>query len=97
MSDAQTEHRIGAERVEELEQKLAQIAGREADLRRALIDAHEQLLSRDREIAEMTVRLKRFERVKASLPGRAYLALRRLRSVRAVGRRIKALLSGRAA
>ena len=97
MSDAQTEQGISAQRVEELEGKLAEMAGRETELRRALIDAHEQLLGRDRQIDEMTVRMRRFERIKQSFPGRVYLALRRLPGVRSVGRRVKALLSGRVA
>lgn len=88
------ELRLRTERVEELETKLAEIAGREAELRRALIEAHDQLLRRDQQIAEMTVQVRRIERIKASLPGRLYLALRRFPGLRALERRLKALLSG---
>jgi O-antigen biosynthesis protein len=87
------ELRLRAERVEELEGKLAEIAGREAELRRALIDAHDQLLQRDQQVAEMTVRVRRIERLKASLPGRVLLALRRFPGARALERRLRALLS----
>jgi 2-polyprenyl-3-methyl-5-hydroxy-6-metoxy-1,4-benzoquinol methylase len=38
------------ERVEELEQALAAVGGREGELRRALIEAHDQLLRRDNEL-----------------------------------------------
>ena len=86
--------RLQAERVGELEGKVAQIAGREAELRRALIDAHDQLLSRDQQIAEMSVQVRRIERIMATAPVRLYLALRRFPGVRALERRLKALLSG---
>jgi 2-polyprenyl-3-methyl-5-hydroxy-6-metoxy-1,4-benzoquinol methylase len=42
-----------AERVVELERALAEIAGREGELRRALINAHDQLLRRDAELDEL--------------------------------------------
>jgi len=44
------ELRIAAERTAELESALAAIGGREGELRRALIDAHDQLLRRDTEL-----------------------------------------------
>jgi 2-polyprenyl-3-methyl-5-hydroxy-6-metoxy-1,4-benzoquinol methylase len=44
------ELRLKAARTEELEKALAEIGGREGELRRALIDAHDQLLRRDAEI-----------------------------------------------
>jgi len=88
------ELRLRAERAEELEGRLAELVGREAELRQALIDAHDQLLRRDQEIAEMTVQVSKIERIKASLPGRLYLALRRFPGVRALERRVKTLLSG---
>jgi 2-polyprenyl-3-methyl-5-hydroxy-6-metoxy-1,4-benzoquinol methylase len=44
------ELRQAAERVTELESALAAIGGREGELRRALIDAHDQLLRRDAEL-----------------------------------------------
>lgn len=42
--------RLTAARAAELEKALAEIGGREGELRRALIDAHDQLLRRDAEI-----------------------------------------------
>jgi O-antigen biosynthesis protein len=89
-----SELRLRAKRAEELDRKLAEIAGREAELRRALIEAHDQLLRRDRQIAEMTVQVRRIERIKASLPGRLIMALRRFPGAGALERRLKALLSG---
>jgi 2-polyprenyl-3-methyl-5-hydroxy-6-metoxy-1,4-benzoquinol methylase len=47
------ELRLAAERTAEVEKALAAIAGREGELRRALIDAHDQLLRRDAELEEM--------------------------------------------
>jgi O-antigen biosynthesis protein len=47
------ELRIVAARAEELESRIAAIAGREGELRRALVDAHDQLLRRDAQIDEM--------------------------------------------
>jgi O-antigen biosynthesis protein len=45
--------RVAAARTEELEGKIAEIGGREAELRRSLIEAHDQLLRRDTLIEEM--------------------------------------------
>jgi O-antigen biosynthesis protein len=45
--------RVAATRVEELESAIAKIGGREGELRRALIDAHDQLLRRDAQIEEL--------------------------------------------
>ncbi len=89
------ELRLQDARVEELEQRLGEITGREAELRRALIDAHDQLLTRDQQIAAMAVHVRRIERIQASLPGRVYMAMRSVPGVRRLGRRMKALLSGR--
>jgi 2-polyprenyl-3-methyl-5-hydroxy-6-metoxy-1,4-benzoquinol methylase len=47
------ELRVAAERTAELERALAEIGGREGELRRALIDAHDQLLRRDAELEKM--------------------------------------------
>ncbi len=47
------ELRMAAARTAELEAKMAQIASREGELRRALIEAHDQLLRRDAQIEEM--------------------------------------------
>src|SRR3954452_2641118 len=44
------ELRVAAERSAELERAMAAIAGREGELRRALIDAHDQLVRRDEEM-----------------------------------------------
>jgi SAM-dependent methyltransferase len=46
-------------RVRELEQALADITAREGQVRIALIDAHDQILSRDEQILELTSKLRR--------------------------------------
>jgi 2-polyprenyl-3-methyl-5-hydroxy-6-metoxy-1,4-benzoquinol methylase len=47
------ELRVAADRTAELEQKMAEIAGREGELRRALIEAHDQMLRRDAQIEDL--------------------------------------------
>lgn len=47
------ELRVAAARTTELEQKMAEIAGREGELRRALIEAHDQVLRRDAQIEDL--------------------------------------------
>jgi 2-polyprenyl-3-methyl-5-hydroxy-6-metoxy-1,4-benzoquinol methylase len=47
------ELRVAAGRTAELEQKMSEIAGREGELRRALIDAHDQVLRRDALIEDL--------------------------------------------
>jgi O-antigen biosynthesis protein len=56
------ELRLKAARTEELEKALAEIGGREGELRRALIDAHDQLLRRDTEIDGLHVEAQRRDR-----------------------------------
>lgn len=51
--------RARAARVEELERSLAAIAGREGELRRAVIEAHEQLLRRDADLQDLRDELER--------------------------------------
>ena len=51
--------RARAARVEELERSLAAIAGREGELRRAVIQAHEQLLRRDADLQDLRDELER--------------------------------------
>lgn len=48
------ELRVAADRTAELEATLAAVAGREGELRRAVVDAHDQLLRRDREIQSLS-------------------------------------------
>jgi O-antigen biosynthesis protein len=47
------ELRLKAARTDELEKAIAEIGGREGELRRALIDAHDQMLRRDKELEGM--------------------------------------------
>lgn len=69
--------------VAELQEALAALVGREGQLRASLIDAHDQLLQRDETIAQQREQLLPLKRavdsVKATLPGRIYLKLRRAR------------------
>jgi 2-polyprenyl-3-methyl-5-hydroxy-6-metoxy-1,4-benzoquinol methylase len=88
------ELRLAAERVGELERSLAAISGREADLRRGLIEAHDQLQRKDIDIEnlskELTAQRIRLEGILASPPVRLYAILRRLPIGRAIERRRKA-------
>ncbi|MFI5003718.1 MAG: methyltransferase domain-containing protein [Solirubrobacterales bacterium] len=49
-------------RIRELEQALADLAGREGQVRVALIEAHDQILRRDEQMDDLTGRLKRLQR-----------------------------------
>jgi 2-polyprenyl-3-methyl-5-hydroxy-6-metoxy-1,4-benzoquinol methylase len=88
------ELRLKAERVAELEKALAEIGGREGGLRRALIEAHDQLLRRDAELARMhneaQILQVRLDGILNSPPGRLYAVLRRLPGLRSLDRRRKA-------
>lgn len=95
------ELRLAAERTAELEKTLAEISGREGELRRALIDAHDQLLRREEDLVRANAELDgvraqemrlqiRLDRILASPPGRIYSALRRIPGFEAVQRRRKA-------
>jgi 2-polyprenyl-3-methyl-5-hydroxy-6-metoxy-1,4-benzoquinol methylase len=86
------ELRLKAERVDELEQALAEISGREGELRRALIESHDQLLRRDAELEAMRVRL---DSILNSPPGRLYVRLRNLPLLRLLERRRKAALEAK--
>jgi len=86
------ELRLKAERVDELERALAEISGREGELRRALIESHDQLLRRDAELEAMRVRL---DSILNSPPGRLYVRLRNLPLLRALERRRKAALEAK--
>jgi O-antigen biosynthesis protein len=55
------ELRQATKRVAELEKTLAQISAREGELRRALIDAHDQLLRRDEELERTESEARRLE------------------------------------
>lgn len=88
------ELRIAAARAAELEEALAAIAGREAELRRALIDAHDQLLRRDadleaanRHVQELSARLIPLDRIRRSALFRLYTALRTKPGLRSLERR----------
>jgi 2-polyprenyl-3-methyl-5-hydroxy-6-metoxy-1,4-benzoquinol methylase len=88
------ELRVAAERVGELEKSLAAISGREADLRRGLIEAHDQLLRKDAELVILrkdveTYRI-RLEAMLASPPVRIYARLQGLPVIRTINRRRKA-------
>jgi 2-polyprenyl-3-methyl-5-hydroxy-6-metoxy-1,4-benzoquinol methylase len=54
-------------RIRELEQALAEISAREGQLRVALIDAHDQLLSRDEQIDEFRLENKELENARGEL------------------------------
>jgi 2-polyprenyl-3-methyl-5-hydroxy-6-metoxy-1,4-benzoquinol methylase len=88
------ELRLAAERVGELEKSLAAISGREADLRRGLIEAHDQLLRKDVDIdnlhKELELQRIRLEGILSSPPVRLYALLRRLPFLRTIERRRKA-------
>jgi 2-polyprenyl-3-methyl-5-hydroxy-6-metoxy-1,4-benzoquinol methylase len=101
------ELRVAAARAEELESQMAEIAGREGELRRALIEAHDQLLRRDARLdemheelvardAEIVKREAEIERVHADLH-QAQLALDAIwRSPGGIAyRALRALLGGR--
>jgi SAM-dependent methyltransferase len=83
-----------AHRVAELEKTLADVAGREGELRRALIEAHDQLLSRDGELEktrqEALALQIRLDGILASPPARIYAILRRLPGLRAIDRQRQA-------
>ncbi len=53
------ELRLAASRTAELEQKMSEIAGREGELRHALIEAHDQVLRRDAQIEDLNQGLAR--------------------------------------
>ena len=88
------ELRVAAQRVGELEKSLAAISGREAELRRGLIEAHDQLLRKDTDIenlrSELTLQRIRLESILSSPPVRIYSLLRRLPIIRGIERRRKA-------
>jgi hypothetical protein len=90
------ELRLQAERAAELERALAEISGREGELRKALIEAHDQLLRRDQELERLRGEAQglriRLDRILNSPPGRLYTALRRLPGLRAVERRRRAAI-----
>jgi O-antigen biosynthesis protein len=86
------ELRLKAERVDELEKALAEISGREGELRRALIESHDQLLARDTELEALRVRL---DSIVNSPPGRLYAALRELPLLRWFERRRRAALEAK--
>jgi 2-polyprenyl-3-methyl-5-hydroxy-6-metoxy-1,4-benzoquinol methylase len=88
------ELRLAAERVGDLEKSLAALSGREADLRRGLIEAHDQLQRKDVDIenlrTELTTQRIRLEGILASPPVRFYAFLRTLPGIRAIERRRRA-------
>jgi 2-polyprenyl-3-methyl-5-hydroxy-6-metoxy-1,4-benzoquinol methylase len=86
--------REAAARTAELEQTIAALAGREGELRRALVDVHDQLLQRDAELAERDRQVRelkvRLDRLLNSPPARVYQALKDLPGVRRVQQRRQA-------
>jgi O-antigen biosynthesis protein len=79
------ELRIDAARTTELEQKIAEIGGREGELRRALIEAHDQLLRRDAQIEEMSQRAIRREEEITHINTELVAALAGLERIRSSG------------
>ncbi len=65
------ELRVKAERVEELEKTLAEIAGREGELRKALIEAHDRLLRHDRAVEERDQEIEKLHAKLAALGAEA--------------------------
>jgi 2-polyprenyl-3-methyl-5-hydroxy-6-metoxy-1,4-benzoquinol methylase len=87
------ELRLAAERTAELERALAEIGGREGELRRALIDAHDQLLRRDAELDELRANSARREEEIARVNDELVAAIAGLERIRTSGPyRIFALL-----
>ncbi len=88
------ELRLQATRAVELERDLAAIVAREGELRRGLIEAHDQILRRDEELErvrqEATGLKVRLDSILASPPARLYAFLRRLPGLRTVDRRRQA-------
>jgi 2-polyprenyl-3-methyl-5-hydroxy-6-metoxy-1,4-benzoquinol methylase len=86
--------RAAAARTAELEATIAALAGREGELRRALIDAHDQLMQRDAQLAERDRQAHelrvRLDRILNSPPGRFYAALRDFPGVRRIQQRRQA-------
>lgn len=76
------ELRLAAERVGELESALAAIGDREGELRRALIDAHDQLLRRDSEMEAVREVLDRREEEIAAVNAELVAALTGLDRIR---------------
>jgi 2-polyprenyl-3-methyl-5-hydroxy-6-metoxy-1,4-benzoquinol methylase len=83
------ELRLAASRTVELERALAELAGREGELRRSMIDAHDQLLRRDSELARRDEELDAIsaqlvattvllDQIRSSPPYRAYTALKQM-------------------
>lgn len=81
--------RVQADRAAELEKTLAEIAGREGELRKALIEAHDLLLRRDRVVEERNLEIERLQaeasdlgarldKLQRSPLGRLYALLRRV-------------------
>lgn len=76
------ELRVAAARVAELERAMAEIGSREGELRRALIDAHDQLLRRDEELESLRKTAARREEELATVNGElvaARVGLERIR------------------
>ena len=93
-------------RIAELESAFAMVSEREGELRRSLVDAHDQLLRRDAELERLRERSERAERSLSDLsehmghrdedrllqspPARAYAAIRTLPGVRRIAARRQA-------
>jgi 2-polyprenyl-3-methyl-5-hydroxy-6-metoxy-1,4-benzoquinol methylase len=79
------ELRLAAERTAELEKALVEIGGREGELRRALIDAHDQLLRRDAQIEEMSRRATQRDEEIAHINAELVAAIAGLERIRSSG------------
>jgi len=94
------ELRAAAARTAELERTMAEIVGREGELRQALIDAHDQLLRRDAEIEDLHKGAQRRDEEITRVHARVHELQLELQSLRGklplrIYRRLKALLGGR--
>jgi hypothetical protein len=90
-------------RIRELEQALADLAGREGQVRVALIEAHDQILRRDEQIEELSGKLKQLrrdlqgerderERMQEQLAGNAVVVAAREEEVRRLRVRLERIL-----
>jgi O-antigen biosynthesis protein len=94
------ELRAAAARTAELERTMAEIVGREGELRQALIEAHDQLLRRDAEIEDLHKGARRRDEEITRVHARVHELQLELQSLRGklplrIYRRLKALLGGR--
>jgi SAM-dependent methyltransferase len=92
-----TELRAAAARTTELERTMAEIVGREGELRQALIEAHDQLLRRDAEVEDLHQGARRRDEEITRVHARVHELQLELQSIRSklplrIYRRLRAVL-----